>query len=51
MISAYTLMAVKPKLTKADPLSLTRCKEGPGPDGKDPRIANPVLNRHSSVLD
>jgi uncharacterized protein (TIGR03435 family) len=44
-ISAYTLMAVKPKLTKADPLSRTRCKEGPGPDGKDPRTANPVLNR------
>jgi uncharacterized protein (TIGR03435 family) len=44
-ISAYTLIAVKPKLTKADPLSRTRCKEGPGPDGKDPRIANPVLNR------
>jgi uncharacterized protein (TIGR03435 family) len=44
-ISAYTLIAVKPKLTKADPLSRTRCKEGPGPDGKDPRTANPVLNR------
>jgi uncharacterized protein (TIGR03435 family) len=44
-ISAYTLIAVKPKLTKADPLSRTRCKEGPGPDGKDPRIANPTLNR------
>jgi len=44
-ISAYTLIAVKPKLTKADPLSRTRCKEGPGADGKDPRIANPVLNR------
>jgi uncharacterized protein (TIGR03435 family) len=44
-ISAYTLIAVKPKLTKADPLSRTRCKEGPGPDGKDPRAANPVLNR------
>jgi uncharacterized protein (TIGR03435 family) len=44
-ISAYTLLAVKPKLTKADPSSRTRCKEGPGPDGKDPRIANPVLNR------
>jgi uncharacterized protein (TIGR03435 family) len=39
------LIAVKPKLTPADPLSRTRCKEGPGPDGKDPRIANPVLNR------
>jgi len=47
-VSAYTLVAVKPKLTKADPLSRTRCKEGPGPDGKDPRIANPVLNRLES---
>jgi uncharacterized protein (TIGR03435 family) len=43
--TAYTLIAEKPKLIKADPLSRTRCKEGPGPDGKDPRIANPVLNR------
>lgn len=44
-VSAYTLIAVNPKLRKADPLSRTRCKEGPGPDGKDPRIANPALNR------
>jgi uncharacterized protein (TIGR03435 family) len=44
-ITAYTLIAVNPKLRKADPLSRTRCKEGPGPDGKDPRIANPVFNR------
>jgi len=44
-VSAYTLIAVNPKLRKADPLSRTRCKEGPGPDGKDPRAANPVLNR------
>jgi uncharacterized protein (TIGR03435 family) len=43
--TAYTLLAVKPKLTKADPLSRMRCKEGPGPDGKDPRIATPVVNR------
>jgi uncharacterized protein (TIGR03435 family) len=42
---AYTLIAVNPRLRKADPLSRTRCKEGPGPDGKDPRTANPVLNR------
>jgi uncharacterized protein (TIGR03435 family) len=42
---AYTLIAVNPKLRKADPVSRTRCKEGPGPDGKDPRTANPVLNR------
>jgi uncharacterized protein (TIGR03435 family) len=44
-VNAYTLIAVNPKLKKAGPLSRTRCREGPGPDGKDPRIANPVLNR------
>jgi uncharacterized protein (TIGR03435 family) len=44
-VNAYTLIAVNPKLRKADPLSRTRCTEGPGPDGKDPRTANPVLNR------
>jgi len=44
-LSAYTLIAVNPSLRKADPLSRTRCTEGPGPDGKDPRIANPQLNR------
>jgi uncharacterized protein (TIGR03435 family) len=42
---AYTLIAVNPKLKKADPLSRTRCKEGPGSDGKDPRTSNPALNR------
>jgi len=35
----------KPKLQKADPSNRTGCKEGPGADGKDPRIANPILNR------
>lgn len=44
-VSAYTLVAVSPKLRKADPLSRTRCTEGPGPDGKDPRLTSPVLNR------
>jgi uncharacterized protein (TIGR03435 family) len=42
---AYDLVAMSPKMTPADPKSRTRCSEGPGPDGKDPRIANPVLNR------
>jgi uncharacterized protein (TIGR03435 family) len=42
---AYTMIAVNPKLRKADPNSRTRCGENPGPDGKDPRIANPALNR------
>jgi uncharacterized protein (TIGR03435 family) len=44
-VSAYTLIAVNPKLRKADALSRTRCTEGPGPDGKDPRTVNPALNR------
>ena len=44
-VTAYTLVADNPKLTKGDPNVRTRCKEGPGPDGKDPRLSNPVLNR------
>jgi uncharacterized protein (TIGR03435 family) len=45
-VTAYTLIAVKPKLKATiDPTERTRCKEGPGPEGKDPRAANPVLNR------
>jgi uncharacterized protein (TIGR03435 family) len=44
-VSAYTLLAEKPKLAKGDPTNRTRCKEGPGPDGKDPRNVNPALNR------
>ena len=44
-VDGYILSAVKPKMQKADPSNRTACKEGPGPDGKDPRIATPVLNR------
>jgi uncharacterized protein (TIGR03435 family) len=45
-VTAYSLVAVKPRLTPThDPNERTKCKEGPGPDGKDPRIANPVLDR------
>jgi uncharacterized protein (TIGR03435 family) len=44
-MSAYTLLAVKPKLKQADPSNRTGCKEGPGADGKDPRDSNPVLAR------
>lgn len=42
---AYTLIAANPKMKKADPMGRTGCKNGPGPDGKDPRIANPILSR------
>lgn len=44
-VNAYTLIAVNPKLAKADPTNRTGCKNGPGPDGKDPRITNPILSR------
>ncbi len=44
-VSAYNLVAANPKMAKADPKSRTHCVEGPGPDGKDPRLANPALNR------
>jgi len=45
VVPAYTLSSVKPKMAKADPTTRTGCYEGPGPDGKDPRAANPLLNR------
>jgi uncharacterized protein (TIGR03435 family) len=44
-VNAYTLLAANPKMKKADPANRTGCKNGPGPDGKDPRIANPILSR------
>ena len=43
-LDAYSMVADHPRLKLADPKSRTHCKEGPGPDGKDPRLANPVLN-------
>jgi uncharacterized protein (TIGR03435 family) len=44
-VAGYVLTAVKPKLQKADPSNRTGCHEGPGLDGKDPRLANPILSR------
>jgi len=41
---AYALVAVNPKMTKADPSERTRCTQGPGPDGKDPRLDHPIMN-------
>ena len=45
LVSGYALVAAKPKLRKADPSNRPGCKDGPGADGKDPRIANPVASR------
>ncbi len=44
-VTAWTMTADKPRLQKADPANRTSFKEGPGPDGKDPRIAAPTLSR------
>jgi uncharacterized protein (TIGR03435 family) len=43
-VPAYTLVAVKPKLKKADPSNRSRCKEA-GVVANDPRDANPRLSR------
>ncbi len=43
-VPAYTLLAVKPKLTKADPANRTGCKEAPVV-AKDPRDTNPGVSR------
>jgi uncharacterized protein (TIGR03435 family) len=50
-MNGYALVADKPKLHKtSDPAARPECKEGPGPDGKDPRIANPDASRLVTCL-
>jgi uncharacterized protein (TIGR03435 family) len=44
-VPAYNLVAVKPKLTRADPSNRTRFREGPAMASKDPRDKNPLLGR------
>ncbi len=44
-VTAYTLVAVKPKMKKADPNSRIKYKEGPAVGGKDPRDKSPILSR------
>jgi uncharacterized protein (TIGR03435 family) len=43
-VDAYDLIAVKPKMTPADPKIRSNCHQGPGPDGRDPRLTTPVLS-------
>jgi uncharacterized protein (TIGR03435 family) len=43
-MTAYTLVAAKPKLKKADPSERTKWTNGPPPDGKDSK-ATPALTR------
>jgi uncharacterized protein (TIGR03435 family) len=44
-VPGYALVAAKPKIRTADSSLRTKCFEGPGADGKDPRSANPLLSR------
>jgi uncharacterized protein (TIGR03435 family) len=44
-VSAYTLVADKPKLTPADPSRRTNCREGVEPGARDPRTTSPMLSR------
>jgi uncharacterized protein (TIGR03435 family) len=44
-VSAYTLVADKPKLTPADPSHRTNCREDAEPGARDPRTTNPALSR------
>jgi len=45
-LNAYTLTASeKPRLTKSDPSTRTRCLEGPAPGAPDPRTRFPARNR------
>jgi uncharacterized protein (TIGR03435 family) len=41
-LTAWKLVAVKPKLKKADPSERTKVTNGPGPDGRDPRTTIPA---------
>lgn len=44
-VDAWRLVAVKPKLKKADPQSRTHSQNGPSAEGKDPRAGSPALTR------
>jgi uncharacterized protein (TIGR03435 family) len=48
-MDAYTLVANKPKLKKADPASRTRWHEGPATDAKGHKNANAALGRLVTV--
>jgi len=44
-VTAYTVKAVNPRLTKANPAARTHCEEGPAQNGKDLRLGNTMINR------
>ena len=45
MIDGSALTAPRPKLKPANSANHPGCKEGPGDDGKDPRLNNPLASR------
>jgi len=45
LLAGYELVATKPKLRRAEAGNRAGCREGPGPDGKDPRLSNPMAPR------
>jgi uncharacterized protein (TIGR03435 family) len=45
LVFGYALVAGRQKLRRADASNRPGCKEGPGADGKDPRLANPIASR------
>jgi uncharacterized protein (TIGR03435 family) len=44
-IDGYVLAGAGRRLRKANPANRPSCKEGPGDDGKDPRLTNPLATR------
>ncbi len=50
LVPGYALVAAEPKLRKANPSNRPGCREGPGPDGKDPRLRNPAASRLITCL-
>jgi uncharacterized protein (TIGR03435 family) len=44
-VPGYALVGAKPKMQRAEPSVRTKCFEGPGADGKDPRVSNPLFSR------
>jgi uncharacterized protein (TIGR03435 family) len=44
-IEGYELTGAGRRLRKANPANRPSCREGPGDDGKDPRLTNPLATR------
>ena len=45
LVAGYALVPAKPKLRGTDASNRAGCREGPGGDGRDPRLANAMASR------